>query len=153
MCRCNRMKVTCKMQVHFFHRHDLRIATSSGATLHTKARTKRCLTDTDHGLFTNGIKTIAKANCSGGFTFTSRGRVNCRNQNQLAITAASFGGYEFSRYFGFIMTKGQKILFRNVELFTNLLDWLHLCFTCNFDIAFISHQVSHLLIIVASLRQ
>ena len=35
VCRCDRMEITCKMQVDIFHRHNLRITAAGCAALDT----------------------------------------------------------------------------------------------------------------------
>ena len=38
VCRCNRMEITCKMQVDIFHRHNLGISAACRTAFDTKAR-------------------------------------------------------------------------------------------------------------------
>ena len=109
MRRCDRVEVTCKVQVHFFHWNDLRVTTACGTTLHTKTWAKRSFADTNGGFFADRVQAIAQTNSRGCFTFTGRCRVDRSNQNQFAVFFASLRRNEFSRDFGFVVTKWKQV--------------------------------------------
>ena len=83
--RGDRVKVTREMQVHFFHRHDLRIATTSGPALHAKVRAKRRFADTDRCLFADAVQTIAQTNSGGCLALARRRGVDRGDKDQLAV--------------------------------------------------------------------
>ena len=85
MRRGDRVEIASEVQVHIFHRHDLRVAAPGCATLHAEIRPQRGFANTDHRLLADAVQTIAKTNGGGGLAFARRRRIDGGHQDQLAI--------------------------------------------------------------------
>ena len=116
------MEIACEMQVHIFHRHDLRIAAPGSATLHPEIRTERGFANTDHRLFTNAVQTIAKTNSRRRLTFACWRWVDGGDQDQLAIFAVLNRIDERLADFGLIMPVRQKVFALDPNLSANVLN-------------------------------
>ncbi len=133
------MEIAGEMQVHLFHRHDLRYAATCSAALHAEVRPKRGFANTDHGLFADAVQTIAQAHGRRGLAFARRRRVDRGHQNQLAVFLACQRFDELLAHFGLVMAIGQQVFGRDAQLCANLHDRLFLGFACNFDVGFEGH--------------
>ena len=140
MRRCDRMKITGKMQIHIFHRHNLRIAATSGAALHAKIRPQRRLANADHRFFANPVQTIAKTNRRRRLALASRRRIDRCHQNQLAIRPILQRIDKGLTDLRLVMTKGQKMFTRHAKIAANLLHREFICFPRDFDICFSAHD-------------
>ena len=81
----DRVEVACKVQVHLFHRHNLRVAAARGATLHTKVGPKRGFADTHTGILANTVQAVTQTYCRRCLTFTCRCRVDRCHKDQLSV--------------------------------------------------------------------
>ena len=84
VCRCDRMEITCKMQVDIFHRHHLRITAAGCAALNAHAGSQRRLAQSHDNAFINFGQALGQSYGSSRLAFPCRRRCNSRYQNQLA---------------------------------------------------------------------
>ena len=116
------VEVAGEMKVHLLHRHDLRIAATGGTALHAETGAERCLTDADGGLLADRIQPVDKTNGRRCLAFASRGRVDRRHKDQLAIGPALLRRDELGRQFCLVMAEGEQVLRRDAKLVADLLD-------------------------------
>ena len=81
------MQVAVEVQVDVFHRNDLRVATTGGATLHAKHGAQRGLTQTNRDVLADVLQRITKADRRRGLTFTRGGRAHRRHQDHARVVA------------------------------------------------------------------
>ena len=79
------MEVTGEMQVHLFHRDDLRIAAPRGPAFHAEIRTKRRLADTDGRVLADAVQPVAQTDGGRGFPLARGCGVDRGDEDQLAI--------------------------------------------------------------------
>ena len=139
VCRGDRVEVAGEMKVHFFHRHDLGIATAGSATLHAEAGAERSLADTDGRLLADRVQTVDKADSRCGLTLAGGRRVNGGDQNQLAVGLAGLRLDEVCRDLGLVMAERQQILRRNTKFGADILDRLLGGCAGNFNIRLWAH--------------
>src|SRR5699024_1734943 len=68
--------VTGEMQVQIFHGDDLRVPTTSRATLHAENRAQTGLTQADRGFLPDPVEGVAQAHAGGGLAFAGRRRAD-----------------------------------------------------------------------------
>ena len=139
---CDRVEVACEMQVHVFHRHNLRHAATGSPTLHTKVRPEGRLTDTDRSVFADPIQTIAQTHGCCGLALTCGRWVDGCDQYQLAVRAVLYGIDERLANFRFIVAIWQQIIAADAQLRANVLDRLFDSFASNLNVGFIGHGAS-----------
>ena len=79
------MEVTGQVQVEFFGRHDLRVATTSGTTLDAEHRAHRRLSDHAAGALADAIERLAYADGVHRLAFTKRRRRDRHDDDVLAL--------------------------------------------------------------------
>ena len=128
-------EVTGEVQIDVFHRHDLSVTTTRSATLDTENRTKRRLTQADHGLLADVVQRVNQTNAGGGLAFTGGGWADCGNQNQFSVFFILEGIQVRHGNLGLIVAIGLQMFFGDPKLFLSQLgDAHHLTGLCNFDI-------------------
>ena len=147
------MEVTGKVQVHVFHRNDLRVTATRSAALHTEVWPKRCFTDTNSCFFANAVQTITKAHGCCGFAFTRWSWVNCSHKDQFTAFVTLNGVDEFLADLGFVVAVGKQIIRTNAQFCANLLDRLLVRFARNFDVGLICHGAGFPIDVHVSLRR
>ena len=141
--RRDRVEIACKVQVHFFHRHDLGIATASGPALHTKVRSQRCFADTDSGVLADAVQTIAQTNGGRCLAFACGRRVDRGHKDQLAIGAVLNRVDKALRDLRLVMPVWQQIVAADPQLCANLLNGFLGRFTRDLDVSFKGHGIPH----------
>ena len=136
------MKIAGEMQVHLFHRHDLRHAAARGPALHAEIRPQRSLADADHCLLADAVEPVAQPHRGRGLALAGRRRVDRGDQDQLAVLLVLLPRDEIGGDLRLVMTVGNEILKRNAKLLANLLDRLLVRRAGNLDIGLVlSHGV------------
>ena len=146
MGRGDRMKIAREMQVHFFHRHNLRQSTARSPALHAEIRPEAGFANADHCFLANGVQPVAKPDRGCGLALARRCGVDGGHQDQLAVLAAF---QRFDESFGnlrLVMAKGQQIIAGNAESRANFLNRAFFGFAGNFDIGLVCHDVLFLLV-------
>ena len=133
------VEVAGEVQVHLFHRHNLRHTAACSATLHPEVRAKRGFADTNHGLLADAVQTVAQTHGGGGLAFARRGGVDRGDEDQLAILFAGKALDELLAHFGLVVTIGQQALGRDAQLGPDLHDVLLLRFARDLDVGFEGH--------------
>ena len=142
MCAGNGVKITSEVQVHFFHRHDLRIAATGCSPLHAKVRAKRRLADTNTSVLANAVQTITQTHCRCGLALAGRCGIDRCHKDQFAVVPILHRVDERLADLGLVMAIGQQITTANAKLGSNLLDRLLVRFTRNLNIRLIRHFCS-----------
>ena len=109
------MQVAVEVQVDVLHRNDLRVATASGTTLHTKHRPQRGLAQTDRDILANVLERIAQPYGGSGLTFTGRRRAHRRYQNHARVVAHRLLEQPVEIHFALNAAIGLERFVRNVQ--------------------------------------
>jgi len=104
------VEIAGEMQVHVFHRHDLRIAAAGSTALHPETRAKRGFAQTDRGLLADPVQTVAKPHGGRGLAFAGRGRGDRGDKDQFAIRAVLDRIDEALADLGLVMAVRQQIV-------------------------------------------
>ena len=96
----HRVHVASQVEVELFHRNDLAVATSCGASLDAKRWAHRWLADRDGGLATNVAETLAKAHRGCCLTFAEGCGRYCRHHHVLGLGAIGHCGDGIERDLG-----------------------------------------------------
>ena len=133
VCRANSMEVAREMQVDFFHRDYLGIATACGAALDAEYRSQAGLAQSDYRLLAQAGNSIAQAYRRGGFTFAGSGGVDCGNQHQLTRLMV-FVAEQVVVNLCLGLAVALEVLFRDTCLFSDFGNGARCCRLRNFDI-------------------
>ena len=136
------MEVTGEMQVHLFHRDDLRIAAPRGPAFHAEVRTKRRLADTDGGILADAVQPVAQTNGGGRLALARGGGVDRGDEDQLAIGTVLHRVDELLRNLRLVMAVGQQIIAADAQLLPDLLNGAFAGFACDLDVGFKGHMSS-----------
>ena len=85
MRRRDRVKISRKMEINVFHRHDLSVAAARRAAFKPEARPQRRLAKRHRRLFSLPVESVRQADARRRFSFPRRRRVNRRHQHQFAV--------------------------------------------------------------------
>ena len=139
VCRRDRVKIACEVEVHILHRHHLRVSATSGPTLHPEVGPERRFANTNAGLLANRVQAIAKTNRRGCLALTCGCRVDRGHKDQLAVFLVGERVDERLSYLGLVVPVGQQMLRRDPQLLTDLLDRFFVSLAGNLDVGFIGH--------------
>ena len=154
--RGDRVEVARKVQVHFFHRNDLRIPAPRSTALHAEVRSKRCLADADSSILADAVQPVAQTDSRGRLALARGGGVNRCHQDQLAIWPFLHRVDELLRYLCLVVAVGQQIIAADPQLLSDLLDGAFAGFACDLDVGFKCHICSlmrrrHSVFVIASI--
>ena len=134
------MEIAREVQVHVFHRHNLRIAAASCAALHPEVRAQARFANTNHRFLANRVQAIAKAHGCCGLAFARRRRVDSRHKDELAVFVLLHRVDKALAHFGLVVAVRQQMLARDPDFIANLLDRALLGFAGNFNVGLIAHS-------------
>ena len=79
------MEVAGEVKIDVLHGHYLRVSAAGSSSLYTEYRSQRRLTKGYHNLLADFLKSVCQSYRCGSLSFSCRGRVDRRYQNQLAV--------------------------------------------------------------------
>ena len=130
----DRVKITGEVQVDILHRHDLRVATASGAALHPEHGSQRGLAQADCRLLPDAVERIAQSDGRRRLAFAGGCRAYGRNQDQLAALPVVDACEPVQRDLGFRPAIGFQRGVRDAESRRDLADGQQTCMLRDVDI-------------------
>ncbi len=85
VCRCDRVHISCEMQVNILHRDDLRPSASGCTAFNAKNRPKAWLTQCNHRFLSNLGHCFAETDTGCCLSFARRGWVNRCHKHQFPV--------------------------------------------------------------------
>ncbi len=137
--RADCMEITCEMKVDVFHRNHLCVSASCSAAFHTKDRSKGRLAKSNHNLLAELLHTICQTYGRSGLALSCRSRVDCGNENQLAVGSVRLF-QQIVVDLCFVLAVLLQILVIDPCFCCDLSDRSHLTFLCDLDVGFESHK-------------
>ena len=134
VCRADGVHIAGEVQVDVLHRDDLRVAAACRAALDAEYRTEGRLTQCDHGLLAHLVERLTETDRRGGLALTGRRRVDCGDQNELAVRTILDAVPDLRTDLRLIFSVVFQIIFRQADLCGDLADGLHLAALSNFDV-------------------
>ena len=134
VCRRDSVHIAGKMQIDFFHRHNLRITAAGRAALNAKHRTERRLTQGNDRFSSNQLHRIAETDRGRGLALAGRRRIDRGNQNQLPVGLVRERAVQLLAELAFILSIRLNVRFVNAERRRNLCNRLHLRLLRNFNV-------------------
>ena len=131
------VEVTGEVEVHVLHRHHLRHAAAGSTALDAEIGAERGLADAHDRLLADAVEAVAEADGRRRLALARRRRINCGDEDQLAVLAALLRRDELRRDLRLVVAVGKQVLGRYAELRANLLDRLLLCRACDLDVGFV----------------
>jgi len=119
----DRMRITGQMEVNVLHWDNLSAAASRPAALDAKDWSQRRLAQRHRGALADSAQTHRQSDRGRRLTLAERGGINGGHQN---IPAARFVLEALKRretHFGFISPVRMKLVFRQAEPVSDILDW------------------------------
>ena len=140
------MHIAGKVQVDVFHRHYLRITAAGSAALQPEYRSEAWLTQRHHRLLADAVQRVSQADRRRRLSFSGLGRVDRRDQDQLAVFLVFVAVEHIQAQLGFVLSIIFQIVFVQSDLFSYAEDRIHHTFLCDLQISF-THRASSSLII------
>ncbi len=140
------VEVTGKVEVDVFHGDDLCVAAAGSAALDAEHGSQGGLTQSHHYVFADLTHTVSQAHGGGSLAFTSGGGVDGGHQDQLAVGLVSHVLENIVVNLCLVVAVLLQVLFVHASGLGNLADVEHRGFLCDFDVGFVSH-VNTLLVI------
>src|SRR5207248_2808698 len=122
-------------QIDIFHRDDLRIAAARRTALHSEARPKRWLAQTDHRLAADTVEAIAQADGGGRLALAGGGRIDGGDEDEPAVLFVGEPVDIIETDLRLGMAIGNEAVGRNAQFLADLDDRFHLGGTGDLDVA------------------
>jgi hypothetical protein len=127
--RCDRMEVAGEVQVDFIHRHNLRVPTPCGTTLHTEDRAEAWLADADYHLLAQPTERLTDADGHRALPLASWSGVDAGDEHQPTFGPAPRD--RLGAYLGLVPAVRENLLRTESHLSGNVRDGTKLRRLCN----------------------
>ena len=124
------MKISREVQIYVFHWQNLRISATCSAPFDSENGTQRRLSQCQTCVCAHKIQTVCQSYGNSCFSFSCRGRIYCRNQNQFGV----FFRRRFCRNFCFVVSVQFQLSFFDAYFCSNICYFFQFAFSCNFNI-------------------
>ena len=114
------MKISGEVQVDVFHRNDLRVTAAGGAALHAETGAETGFAQAYDRLLADAAETVVQTHRGRGLALAGRRRRDRCHQDQLAIRLVLQAGDIIRRDFRLGLAVGHQRLFRNTNLFCDI---------------------------------
>ena len=133
------VEISGEMEVHVFHRHDLRAPAPGSAALHPEIRTQRGLADAHGGPFADAVEPVTETHGGGGLALARGGGVDRGHEDELAGRLALHRIDEILAHLGLVMAIGQQVIAGDAQFFTDLLNRPLPRLARDLDVGFVAH--------------